>query len=274
MRVVWERERTKSNGKKEIDRIPFLSVARSLGDFWSYCAQSGEYTVSPVPYIHDFPLDLNEQKFIVLASDGLWNVMSPSDVVNFITDFDRKAEHLKTVYGDSPGTTSGSGVPNSNDNGGGSQSPRDVVSALIREALSRWERKKLQADNIAVLIAYLSEEEEEGEGTESAAPAAVVPSVETVTELKDEVVAVSCLEEAESHQCKAPPPVPPTIDTSSSSSSSSLSPFEKTANTKTGSTTKEYFMRLFPDGSTVEYENIIKHRQKRKHKKKSKKASK
>ena len=273
MRVVWERERTKSNGKKEIDRIPFLSVARSLGDFWSYCPQSGEYTVSPVPYIHDFPLDLNEQKFIVLASDGLWNVMSPSDVVNFITDFDRKAEHLKTVYSDSPGTTSGSGVPNSNDNGGGSQSPRDVVSALIREALSRWERKKLQADNIAVLIAYLSEEEEEGEGTESAAPAAVVPSVETVTELKDEV-AVSCLEEPESHQCKAPPPVPPTIDTSSSSSSSSLSPFEKTANTKTGSTTKEYFMRLFPDGSTVEYENIIKHRQKRKHKKKSKRTSK
>lgn len=38
--------------------------------------------------------------------------------------------------------------------GSGSQICRDV-SAWIREALSRWKRKKLQADNIAILFVVL-----------------------------------------------------------------------------------------------------------------------
>jgi hypothetical protein len=37
--------------------------------------------------------------------------------------------------------------------------PRDVVRAIINEALLRWKRKKLPADNIAVLIAFLTEAE-------------------------------------------------------------------------------------------------------------------
>lgn len=135
MRVVWERERVKSSGKKETDMIPFLSVARSLGDFWSFSSRTGEYTVSPEPHIYDFPLDLSIQKFIVVASDGLWNVMTPSDVINFVYDYDNSDDKC--------------------------HQPKDVVSAIIQEALSRWERRKLQADNIAVLVAYLSEEESE-----------------------------------------------------------------------------------------------------------------
>ena len=62
-----------------------------------------------------------------MECDGLWNVMAPKDVVNFIYDYNKS---LAT----------------------------DVVSALIQEALSRWERKRLQADNISVLVAFLSEE--------------------------------------------------------------------------------------------------------------------
>ena len=50
-------------------------------------------------------------------------------------------------------STISSGV--ANNKGSGSQICRDVVSALIREALSRWKRKKLQADNIAILIVTL-----------------------------------------------------------------------------------------------------------------------
>ena len=249
MRVVWERERVKSNGKKEIDRIPFLSVARSLGDFWSYSAQSGEYTVSPVPYVYDFPLDLNEQKFIVLASDGLWNVMSPSDVVNFISDFDSRGKSGNSSSGDS-------------------NIQRDVVSALIKEALSRWSRKKLQADNIAVLIAYLSEEEEEETGAPSSFD--VVSSANQVTEV-DSKSAVSCSEEADSRQCVAVPSIPSSGESSLSSSSSLI---EKKACVESRSGENESFVRLFPNGSSVEYESIIKYRQKRKNKKKNKKLSK
>lgn len=75
--------------------------------------------------------------------------MSPSEVVNFITEFDRKAENLKTVSSESTSTTSSR-----------SQSFHDVESALIREALSRWKHKKLQAYNIAIIIAYLSKEKQ------------------------------------------------------------------------------------------------------------------
>ena len=68
--------------------------------------------------------------------------MTPSDVVNFISDFDNKGI---------------SGISSSSD----ANFQIDVVSALIQEALNRYGCKKLQADNIAVIIAYLSEDKEE-----------------------------------------------------------------------------------------------------------------
>ena len=133
-RVVWRRQR--KCGKGVYDHIPFLSVSRSLGDFWSFNPRTDRFTVSPKPDVHVYPLNPKEQKFIVIASDGLWNVMSPDEVVHFIWDY----EHDEEVY---------------------SQPPRDVVKAVINEALRRWERKRLPADNIAVLIAFLSESSED-----------------------------------------------------------------------------------------------------------------
>ena len=132
MRVVWERSRSKPNGSTEINRIPFLSVARSLGDFWSFNSRTEKYAVSPNPDVSVIPLDLSVQKFVVIASDGLWNVMTPNDVVSFIHDYQTQDD---------------------------CHQPKDVVSALIREALHRWGSKGLQADNIAILIAFLSEED-------------------------------------------------------------------------------------------------------------------
>ena len=129
---MWERSRSKPNGSTEINRIPFLSVARSLGDFWSFNPRTEKYAVSPNPDVSVMPLNISVQKFVVIASDGLWNVMSPNDVVSFIHDY----QSQDTCH-----------------------QPKDVVSALIREALHRWCSKGLQADNIAILIAFLSEED-------------------------------------------------------------------------------------------------------------------
>ena len=221
MRVVWERERVKSSGKKEIDLIPFLSVARSLGDFWSFNSRSGEYAVSPVPHIYDFPLDLTVQKFIVVASDGLWNVMTPSDVVNFIYDYD-----------------------NENDK---SHQPKDVVSALIQEALSRWERRKLQADNIAVLVAYLSEEEPDSCTGSSGLACSASKISKDVTEStdNDERIPIA-LDDA------AGPSSDPSSSSSSSSSSESIN------------------MSTPPDRLNFENKMKLKHRKKhKKHKKHS-----
>lgn len=52
-RVVWNRPRLGHKGpiKKNtpMDEIPFLAVARSLGDLWSYNPNNDEFIVSPDP---------------------------------------------------------------------------------------------------------------------------------------------------------------------------------------------------------------------------------
>lgn len=49
-RVVWERPKITHNGpvrrSTELDRIPFLAVARSLGDLWSWNAKTQTFVVS------------------------------------------------------------------------------------------------------------------------------------------------------------------------------------------------------------------------------------
>ena len=133
MRVVWERQRL---GKDEVDCLPFLSITRSLGDFWSYNFRTEQFAVSPVPDVVAHPLDLSTQKFVVVASDGLWNVMTPTEVVEFVEEYMYRNEEQKETL----------------------RKPNDVVSALIHKALDCWDKKRLLADNIAVLIAFLSQE--------------------------------------------------------------------------------------------------------------------
>lgn len=128
-RVVWRRPRKHKEGL--FDSIPFLSVSRSLGDFWSFNPNTNNFAVSPKPDVYVHPLNPKEQKFVVIASDGLWNMMTPNEVVRFIWDYEHNQDEC--------------------------HQPRDVVRAVINEALQRWERKRLPADNIAVLIAFLSE---------------------------------------------------------------------------------------------------------------------
>ena len=146
-RVVWERKKTSDDPDKPptVDLIPFLSVSRSLGDFWSWCERTQKFVVSPHPDVDIHALDPTCQKFLVLASDGLWNVMSPQDVVNFIWEY-------KTTPADEEEKVSTS---------------RDVVRALIDEALYRWRKKGMFADNISVVIAFLTQEGTEDRALES-----------------------------------------------------------------------------------------------------------
>ena len=48
-----------------------------LGDLWSWNEEKREYIVSPTPDVLHFKLDLNRHKFLVVASDGVWNVFPP-----------------------------------------------------------------------------------------------------------------------------------------------------------------------------------------------------
>ena len=59
-------------------RIQGLATSRSFGDL-----DTKPY-VSHIPEIYDY--DISNMKFIVLACDGLWDVLTNQDVVNFINE--------------------------------------------------------------------------------------------------------------------------------------------------------------------------------------------
>jgi len=61
----------------DVPRINGLSVSRSIGDI------SAEPEVIYIPDMFRYKINKND-KFIVLACDGLWDVLSSQDVVNFI----------------------------------------------------------------------------------------------------------------------------------------------------------------------------------------------
>uniref|UniRef100_A0A3B3VQJ1 Protein phosphatase, Mg2+/Mn2+ dependent, 1Db n=1 Tax=Poecilia latipinna TaxID=48699 RepID=A0A3B3VQJ1_9TELE len=129
-RVVWKRPRLTHNGPVRrstiIDQIPFLAVARSLGDLWSYDFYSGEFVVSPEPDTTVMTLDPKRHRYIILGSDGLWNMMPPKNAVNMCYSHDKMA--------------------------GMSCARRLGCTALLF-----WKERMLRADNTTVIVLALQE---------------------------------------------------------------------------------------------------------------------
>ncbi|XP_047234188.1 protein phosphatase 1D-like isoform X2 [Girardinichthys multiradiatus] len=132
-RVVWKRPRLTHNGPVRrstvIDQIPFLAVARSLGDLWSYNFYSGEFVVSPEPDTTVMTLDPKRHRYIILGSDGLWNMMPPKNAVNMCYSHDKMA------------------------------GPKGMSCArrLGCTALLFWKERMLRADNTTVIVLALQE---------------------------------------------------------------------------------------------------------------------
>ncbi|KAM9801587.1 LOW QUALITY PROTEIN: protein phosphatase 1D-like [Neosynchiropus ocellatus] len=132
-RVVWKRPRLTHNGPVRrstvIDQIPFLAVARSLGDLWSYDFYSGEFMVSPEPDTSVLTLDPKKQRYIILGSDGLWNMVPPQQAISMCQN---------------------------NDN---NEVPCGMPSAqqLVNYALVRWRQRMLRADNTSAIVIALHE---------------------------------------------------------------------------------------------------------------------
>ncbi|XP_024301389.1 protein phosphatase 1D [Oncorhynchus tshawytscha] len=132
-RVVWKRPRLTHNGPVRrstvIDQIPFLAVARALGDLWSYDFYSGEFVVSPEPDTCVLTLDPHKHRYIILGSDGLWNMVPPQDAVSMCQDNDE------------------------------AMAPCGVSSArqLVSHALLRWRQRMLRADNTSAIVIALQE---------------------------------------------------------------------------------------------------------------------
>lgn len=125
-RVVYERKEPSHIPEVyNVHRIPYLNMTRSLGDFWSTVEDKQDHLISPVPDVTVHLIDVTKDRFIVIASDGLWDVLKPQEVAEMIDNY-CKSE----------------------------MTGNQVVYSLIETALQKWRRKDRRADNISVIIIF------------------------------------------------------------------------------------------------------------------------
>jgi len=97
-----ERERIQNaGGNVMIQRVNgSLAVSRALGDF-EYKNVEGkgptEQLVSPEPEFYIKNRDAGADEFLVLACDGVWDVMTNEDICSFISDRMRVTDDLETI---------------------------------------------------------------------------------------------------------------------------------------------------------------------------------
>lgn len=71
------------------------------GDLWSYDFYSGEFVVSPEPDTSVVTLDPRKHRYIILGSDGLWNMVPPQEAISMCQNNDEAmvsgALHISNV---------------------------------------------------------------------------------------------------------------------------------------------------------------------------------
>ncbi|XP_071581734.1 uncharacterized protein Pp2c1 isoform X2 [Temnothorax nylanderi] len=145
-RVVWNRPRIGHKGpvrrSTHMDEIPFLAVARSLGDLWSYNSELNTFVVSPEPDVKVIPVDVKSNRCLIFGTDGLWNMLSPQAAVAIVQATDRHNEkHL--IASQQTG------------NGADIQMWINPSKSLVDRALERWSSTRLRADNTSVVTLML-----------------------------------------------------------------------------------------------------------------------
>ncbi|KAL0128190.1 hypothetical protein PUN28_003445 [Cardiocondyla obscurior] len=145
-RVVWNRPRIGHKGpvrrSTHMDEIPFLAVARSLGDLWSYNSELNTFVVSPEPDVKVIPVDVKSHRCLIFGTDGLWNMLSPQAAVAIVQATDRHNEkHL--IASQQTG------------NGADLQMWINPSKSLVDRALERWSSTRLRADNTSVVTLML-----------------------------------------------------------------------------------------------------------------------
>uniref|UniRef100_A0A2R5LLJ2 Protein phosphatase 1d n=3 Tax=Ornithodoros turicata TaxID=34597 RepID=A0A2R5LLJ2_9ACAR len=143
-RVVWNRPRVGHKGpvrrSTHFDQIPFLAVARSLGDLWSYNYFRGAFVVSPEPDVCVVPLDSKRDRCIIIASDGLWNMIGTREAVRLVREAERENEGILLESGQS---------------GSEGRPVQNPSKLLVDEALSLWSDYNARADNTSVVTVML-----------------------------------------------------------------------------------------------------------------------
>lgn len=97
--------------------IPGLAMSRSLGDTVAHTAG-----VSSEPEFSERTLNPEEDRFIIVATDGLWEFVSSKETTDIVSM---------------------------------SSSPSDAVEALVRESNIRWMKEEQVIDDTTIIAAYL-----------------------------------------------------------------------------------------------------------------------
>jgi len=143
-RVVWNRPKVGHRGpvrrSTHIDEIPFLAVARSLGDLWSYNSKEDVFVVSPEPDTYVYPIDISKHRCLILGTDGAWNMLTPQQAVTYVCEAEKSNEQ-NMLY--------------PQQNGGGGRQWINPSKYLVDCAINRWTGNNLRADNTSVVTVML-----------------------------------------------------------------------------------------------------------------------
>ena len=97
-------------------------MTRSIGDM-----AATSVGVTARPEITVFPNLTADDKFIVIASDGLWDRMSNHEIMTIIAN-----QYYKQ------------------------RDPGGAIDYLIKESVDRWQREQGMVDDITIVVAYLN----------------------------------------------------------------------------------------------------------------------
>lgn len=135
-RVVWNRPKPGHRGpvrrSTPIDEIPFLAVARSLGDFWSYNTALNKFVVSPDPDVRVIRINPAKFRCLIFGTDGLWNVLSANAAVEIVRDAEQCNNRTAYAGHDTDWT--------------------NPSKCLVDKALEQWSTTRMRADNTSVVI--------------------------------------------------------------------------------------------------------------------------
>ncbi|CAI9715921.1 protein phosphatase 1D [Octopus vulgaris] len=141
-RVVWNRPKLTHKGpirrSTVTDKIPFLAVARSLGDLWSFNYAYGDFIISPMPDVSVHNLLPKNDKCLILGSDGLWNMMTPLEAVMVVLEDEQKFDELVVNDILSPLTYW-----------------NNPAEHLVNFALQKWHERMLKADNTTCVVVMI-----------------------------------------------------------------------------------------------------------------------
>ncbi|CAD5223118.1 unnamed protein product [Bursaphelenchus xylophilus] len=115
-RVMWVRRHS-----DRTESVPFLSIARSLGDYWSFVPTTMKYAVSPEPDLDVRPLT-SKDKYLVLITDGITHVIKSAQI----------ADHMWEAH---------PGVRNNR--------VRNPARYLLQKTIAGW--RNLKSDNMSIL---------------------------------------------------------------------------------------------------------------------------